>query len=88
MHRIIVFFSIMGLMAFMQSFGLVLICMCWTQNAYLQMDFPHLQTMLFLKLAAGALSCTRVTLFAPRYPTSPLFLAVVDTQIVAAPMCA
>jgi H+-transporting ATPase len=97
MHRIIVFSSIMGLMALVQSFGLVLICMFWMHNADLmtimQMDFPHLQTMLFLQLAAGGhlllfVVRTRRTLFVPPYPSAPLFLAVVGTQILAVLMCA
>ena len=97
MHRIILFSAIMGLMALVQSFGLVLICMFWTQNADLMsimhMDFSHLQTMLFLQLAAGGhlllfVVRTRRSLFLPPYPSAPLFLAVVGTQIVAVLMCA
>ena len=57
------------------------------------MDFPHLQTMLFLQLAAGGhlllfVVRTRGTLFRPPYPSAPLFWAVVGTQIVAVLMCA
>ncbi len=97
MHRIIVFSSIMGLMALVQSFGLVMICMYWMQNADLMsimhMDFPHLQTMLFLQLAAGGhlllfVVRSRGSLFFPPYPSKPLFLAVVGTQIVAVLICA
>ena len=97
MHRIILFSSIMGLMALAQSFGLVLICMFWMHNASLmsimQMDFPHLQTMLFLQLAAGGhlllfVVRTRRTLFVTPYPSRPLFLAIVATQIAAVLMCA
>lgn len=97
MHRIITFSSIMGLMALVQSFGLLLICIFWMHNAYLmsimQMYFPHLQTMLFLQLAAGGhlllfVVRTRRTLFAPPYPSSPLFLAIVGTQVVAVLLCA
>jgi H+-transporting ATPase len=97
MHRIIVFSSIMGLMALVQSFTLVLISIFWMHNADLmsimRMDFPHLQTMLFLQLAAGGhlllfVVRTRRTLFVPPYPSAPLFLAVVGTQIAAVLMCA
>ncbi len=97
MHRIIVFSSIMGLMALVQSFGLVMICMYWMKNAdlmsFMHMDFPHLQTMLFLQLAAGGhlllfVVRTRGSLFLPPYPSAPLFFAVVGTQIVAVLICA
>jgi H+-transporting ATPase len=71
--------------------------MFWMHNADLmsimQMDFPHLQTMLFLQLAAGGhlllfVVRTRRTFFVPPYPSSPLFLAIVGTQIVAVLLCA
>jgi H+-transporting ATPase len=97
MHRIISFSSIMGLMALVQSFGLVLICKFWMQSSALlaitKMDFPHLQTMLFLQLAAGGhlllfVVRTRTSLFLPSYPAAPLFLAIVGTQVVAVLMCA
>jgi H+-transporting ATPase len=97
MHRIIIFSSLMGLMSLTQSFGLVLACKFWMQNADLmaimKMDFPHLQTMLFLQLAAGGhlllfVVRTRGSLFVPPYPSAPLFLAVVGTQIIAVLMCA
>ncbi len=97
MHRIIVFSSIMGLMALVQSFGLVMICMYWMQSpdlmGIMHMDFPHLQTMLFLQLAAGGhlllfVVRSRGSLFFKPYPSAPLFLAVVGTQIVAVLICA
>jgi H+-transporting ATPase len=97
LHRIISFSSIMGLMALAQSFGLVLIGKFWMQNpdlmAIMKMDFPHLQTMLFLQLAAGGhlllfVVRTRGSLFFPPFPSAPLFLAVLGTQIVAVLMCA
>jgi len=97
MHRIITFSSIMGLMALVQSFGLVLICQFWMHSptllANMKMDFPHLQTMLFLQLAAGGhlllfVARTRGSLFAQPYPSMPLFLAIVGTQIVAVLLCA
>jgi H+-transporting ATPase len=97
MHRIISFSSIMGLMALVQSFGLVLVCKFWMQSpesqAIMEMTFPHLQTMLFLQLAAGGhlllfVVRTRSSLFVPPYPSAPLLLAIVGTQIVAVLMCA
>src|SRR5208337_600119 len=57
MHRILVFSGIMGLMATAQSFGLVLFGMEWmndpTMMARIPLNHGHLQTMLFLQLAAG-----------------------------------
>jgi H+-transporting ATPase len=97
MHRIISFSSIMGLMALAQSFGLVVICKYWMQSpdllAIMKMDFPHLQTMLFLQLAAGGhlllfVVRTRGSLFRPPYPSAPLFWAVAGTQVIAVLMCA
>lgn len=97
MHRIIIFSSIMGVMALVQSFGLVLLGMHWMRNPALSglihMDFPHVQTMLFLQLAAGGhlllfVVRARRTLFLPPYPSLPLFLAIVGTQIIAVLMCA
>ena len=49
--------------------------------------------MLFLQLAAGGhlllfVVRTRGSLFVPPYPSAPLFLAIVGTQIVAVLMCA
>ncbi|MBB3810678.1 plasma-membrane proton-efflux P-type ATPase [Pseudochelatococcus contaminans] len=96
MHRIVVFSSVMGLFALIQSFGLVVIAQYWIQDAGLQswlhLDFPHLQTMLFLQLAAGGhlllfVVRTRHSLFRPPYPSKPLFLAIVGTQIVAILIC-
>src|SRR5271166_2673791 len=97
MHRIISFSSIMGLMALVQSFGLVLISKFWMQSpdlmAISQMTFPYLQTMLFLQLAAGGhlllfVVRRRGSLLLPPYPSAPLFLAIVGTQVVAVLMCA
>lgn len=97
MHHVIFYSSIMGVMALAQSFGLVLICKDWMHNPHLMsimhMDYPHLQTMLFLQLAAGGhlllfVVRTNGTLFKPPYPSLPLFSAIVGTQIVAVLICA
>jgi H+-transporting ATPase len=97
MRHIISFSSLMGLLALMQSFGVVLICMFWMQNAglmeFMKMDFPHLQTMLFLQLAAGGhlllfVVRTRGSVFAPPHPSHILFWAIVGTQVIAVLMCA
>jgi len=97
MHRIIIFSSLMGLMALAQSFGLVLISMYWMNNAELMhvfaLDLSHLQTMLFLQLAAGGhlllfVVRNRNSVFKPPFPSLPLLLAVIGTQIVAVFICA
>jgi len=57
MHRILVFSGLMGLMATAQSFGLVLLGIEWMNDqnlmSWIPIDPRHLQTMLFLQLAAG-----------------------------------
>lgn len=97
MHQIIIFSSIMGLMALIQSFGMVMLATYWMHSPELMqiahLDFPHLQTMLFLQLAAGGhllllVVRTRGAFFKSPYPASPLFLAVIGTQIVAVLLCA
>jgi H+-transporting ATPase len=97
MHRILVFSGLMGLMATAQSFGLVLLGMEWMNDAklmsWIALDRAHLQTMLFLQLAAGGhmllfVVRSRKAMFLRPWPSAPLFLAVVATQIVAVLMCA
>ena len=97
MHAILVFSGLMGLMATAQSFGIVLLGMEWMHNpammAWMRLDPPHLQTMLFLQLAAGGhmlLFVVRARRLAilPPLPSAPLFVAIVATQIVAVLMCA
>ncbi|WP_295428673.1 plasma-membrane proton-efflux P-type ATPase [uncultured Thiodictyon sp.] len=97
MQRILIFSSLMGLFAIAQSFGLVLAGMEWMSDPSLMakfaLDHNHLQTMLFLQLAAGGhlllfVVRTRRSMFVPPYPSLPLFLAIVATQAVAALMCA
>jgi H+-transporting ATPase len=97
MHRILVFSGLMGLMATAQSFGLVLLGMEWLNDAklmsWISLDRAHLQTMLFLQLAAGGhmllfIVRSRKAMFLRPWPSAPLFLAIVATQIVAVLMCA
>ena len=97
MHRILIFSGIMGLMATAQSFGLVLFGIEWMNDpkllAWIPLDQHHLQTMLFLQLAAGGhmllfvVRSRRAMILAP-WPSAPLFFAIVATQIVAVLMCA
>jgi H+-transporting ATPase len=69
MHRILIFSGIMGLMATAQSFGLVLFGIEWMNDpkllAWIPLDQHHLQTMLFLQLAAGG----HMLLFVAMAPT-------------------
>jgi H+-transporting ATPase len=97
MHRILVFSSLMGLLAIAQSFGLVLAGMEWMSDPELMARFAlnqsHLQAMLFLQLAAGGhlllfVVRTSRSILEPPFPGAPLFLAVVATQVVAVLMCA
>ena len=57
------------------------------------MDQAHVQTMLFLQLAAGGhllffVSRVQGTLFKPPYPSLPVMGAVMGTQVFAIFMCA
>ncbi|WP_395665736.1 plasma-membrane proton-efflux P-type ATPase [Methylocella sp.] len=97
MHNILIFSILMGVMATLQSFGLVLVGMEWmsspTLQAWLPLNHVHLQTALFLQLAAGGhmllfVVRTRRSVFAPPYPSWELGSAVVLTQIVAVLLCA
>lgn len=96
MHRIIIFSSCMGFLALLQSFGLVLLAMGWMHSpewmSYISIDLPHIQTMLFLQLAAGGHMLLFIvrsagSIFSKPYPSKTLFLAIVGTQIVAILMC-
>lgn len=97
MHRIISFSTVMGIMALVQSFGIVMLGMFWMKSpgltAILPMDQAHVQTMLFLQLAAGGhllffVSRVQGTLFKPPYPSLPVMGAVMGTQVFAIFMCA
>ena len=97
MHRIISFSSVMGIIALAQSFGMVLLCMYWMNNPELMSNLPmnldHLQTMVFLQLAAGGqllifVVRNRGALFARPLPNAKLFLAIVLTQVFAILICA
>jgi len=84
-------------MATAQSFGLVLLGIEWMNDpkllAWIPLDHHHLQTMLFLQLAAGGhmllfVVRSRRAMILPPWPSAPLFFAIVGTQIVAVLMCA
>jgi len=96
MRRILVFSTLMGLLSLAESFGLLLIGLEWLSNpsllAVMPLDKGSLQTLIFLQLAVGGhlllfVVRTRHSVFCPPYPSMPLFLAIVATQIVAALIC-
>ncbi len=97
MHGILIFSGVMGLMATAQSFGLVLLGIEWMNDpkllAWIPLNHHHLQTMLFLQLAAGGhmllfVVRSRRAMVLPPWPSAPLFFAIVATQIVAVLICA
>jgi H+-transporting ATPase len=61
MNRTLMFSGLTGLMATAQSFGIVFLGMEWMNDPAMMTKFPlnhsHLQTMLFLQLAAGGTCC-------------------------------
>ncbi|MCP4383587.1 MAG: plasma-membrane proton-efflux P-type ATPase [Hyphomicrobiales bacterium] len=88
MDRILIVSSVLGLMAVIQSFGLLYI-----GDTIYGLGQGELQTLMFLQLVAGGhlmLFLTRSEGFFwnPPYPSRPLFLAIVATQIVAVLICA
>jgi H+-transporting ATPase len=96
MHRILMFATVMGLLSLAESLGLLLVGLEWIRDearlAAVALDELSLQTMVFLQLAVGGhllllVVRTRHSVFRPPYPSAPLFLAVVATQIVAAIIC-
>ncbi len=96
MARVLSCSAVMGMLAVAQSFGLLLIGIAWMGHAGLQswiaMDYPHLQTLLFLQLVAGGhlmLFVVRAKTFflAPPLPSLQLFGAIFGTQVFAVLMC-
>jgi H+-transporting ATPase len=96
MHRVLAFAGLMGLLSFAESLGLLLIGLEWIGNASLTavipLDRESLKTAMFLQLAVGGhlllfVVRTRHSVFFPPYPSAPLFLAIVATQIVAILIC-
>jgi H+-transporting ATPase len=74
---------VLGLFSVLQSFGLLAIGML-----YLQLDAPHLQTMLFLQLLVGGhllllLTRTKKSFLARPHPSWQLLSAVFGTQVFA-----
>ncbi|NQU14175.1 MAG: plasma-membrane proton-efflux P-type ATPase [Desulfobacteraceae bacterium] len=97
MRRVLSVSSILGLLAVAETFGLLLIGWEWLKNPewqkWMQLDKPHLQTVLFLQLVAGGhlmlfLTRTKKFFFISPFPSRTLFCAIVGTQILAVLMCA
>jgi H+-transporting ATPase len=87
LDRVLVISSVLGLLAVIQSFGLL-----YLGDTLHHLDRPKLQTMMFLQLVAGGhlmlfVTRTHGLLWKPPYPNSKLFFAIVATQIAAVLMC-
>jgi H+-transporting ATPase len=87
LDRVLVISSVLGLLAVIQSFGLL-----YLGDTLHHLDHPQLQTMMFLQLVAGGhlmlfVTRTRGALWKPPYPNPKLFCAIVATQIAAVFMC-
>ncbi len=97
MPRLLGVSAVLGFASVAQSFGLLLIGMevlsDASEAAFFQLtDKSHLQTVMFLQLVAGGhllLLVTRTSdwFFKPPYPATPLFVAIVATQLLAVLMC-
>jgi H+-transporting ATPase len=82
-NRVLTVSSVLGFMAIIQSIGLLLI-----GKMLLNLDVPHLQTLLFLQLVAGGhlmlfLTRTKKSFWRQPYPTGILAIAIVATQGLA-----
>jgi H+-transporting ATPase len=80
MHRVLTISSVLGFLAMIQSFSLLVI-----GKLVLNLDVPHLQTMLFLQLVAGGhlmlfVTRTKKSFWRKPHPSWPLFIAIVGTQ--------
>jgi H+-transporting ATPase len=87
MDRVLAVSSILGVLAVVESFGLMYI-----GTTMLRLEQPQLQTMMFLQLVAGGHLMLFVTrsqgpFWMPPLPAGRLFAAIVGTQIFAIVMC-
>jgi H+-transporting ATPase len=83
MSRVLSVSSSLGILAMLESFGLLLI-----GKEILHLSTPHLQTLIFLQLVAGGhlmlfLTRTKKAFWHPPYPSWQLFWAIVGTQVFA-----
>jgi H+-transporting ATPase len=87
MDRVLLLASVIGLLAVVQSFGLL-----YLGDTVHHLDKPRLQTMMFLQLVAGGhllLFIMRVQgpFWMPPLPGATLLLAILGTQVAAVLMC-
>ena len=97
MPRLLCVAGVLGLFSIAESFGLLLIGIRVLTHPHLQQYFPvtdehQLQTIMFLQLVVGGhllLFVTRTErwFFLPPFPATPLFVAILLTQVVAVLMC-
>jgi H+-transporting ATPase len=83
MHRVLPVSSILGFLAVLESFGLLLL-----GRGVLRLDIPHLQTMIFLQLVAGGhlmlfVTRSKKAFWQKPHPSLPLAGAIVATQVFA-----
>ncbi|MDD5642316.1 MAG: plasma-membrane proton-efflux P-type ATPase, partial [Syntrophales bacterium] len=87
MGRVLSVSTMLGFLATIESFLLFFL-----GRTYLNLALPELQTLLFLRLAAGGhlllfVTRTRKSFFKRPFPSWQLLTAIVSTQIVAVLMC-
>jgi H+-transporting ATPase len=87
MDRVLPISSVLGLLAVIQSFGLL-----YLGDTIYHLDQAQLRTMMFLQLVAGGhlmlfVMRTHKALWLPPHPDKKLFLAIVVTQFAAIFMC-
>ena len=87
MGRVLTVSTVLGFLATIESFLLFFL-----GRDVFHLALPQLQTLLFLRLAAGGhlllfVTRTRQEFWQPPYPSWQLFTAIVSTQIVAVLMC-
>lgn len=94
MGRVLAVSSALGFLSVVQTFGLLAITMYDFHHNLLGVivDVKHIQTMIFLQLVMGGhlmlfLTRTKRFFFLPPFPSAPLFLAILGTQLFAALMC-
>ncbi len=86
----------LGLLSVVQTFGLLLIGMAWMNKPELQNWIPlhqdQIQTIIFLQLVAGGhlllfVVRNRQRFFQFPYPSAPLLIAIIGTQILVIFLC-
>ncbi len=96
MRRLLMLSSFMGLLSLVQSFGLLMVGMAWLKHSawqdWIDLNPDQIQTAVFLQLVAGGhllliVMRARGLFFLRPWPSPPLFMAVVGTQLLAVLMC-